>query len=265
MMISTASEFHLPSREELAELFREKHGEPGQAGWSPRRRFQFGYYIPADVYEAVIKTLVFDGCSWVDVGGGHSIFPDNPRLAHSLVSRCSLVVAVDPSENVYRNAFVHERVRCQIGDYRPDRQFDLASLRMVAEHIAEPENAIQDLNRLLRPQGFVLVFTANRFSPITLISRLVPFKLHHPIKKLFWGGDEKDTFPVQYKMNTRRSLHRLFEANGFEEHSFAFLDDLAVFHRFRYMNYVELILWRVLRQVGLRYPENCLLGVYRKK
>ena len=64
--------------------------------------------------------------SWLDVGGGHNIFPENPALAEALVSRCSTVVAVDPSANVHDNRFVQERVQAFIEDYRTDQQFDLA-------------------------------------------------------------------------------------------------------------------------------------------
>jgi hypothetical protein len=99
----------LPSGNDLEQLFQQKYARSDKVGWAPLRRHDFGYYLPADVYEACVSKQVFDGCSWVDVGGGHDIFPDNPALARSLVSRCSLVVAVDPSENVRNNDLVHRR------------------------------------------------------------------------------------------------------------------------------------------------------------
>ena len=152
------------------------------------------------------------------------------------------IVAVDPSYNVYANEVVHHRVRCPIEDYLPGRQFDLATMRMVAEHVAEPKKVTSALHRLLRPGGFAIILTVNLYSPITLISRLVPQRLHHPVKKLFWGGEEKDAFPVQYKMNTRGKLARLFEEQGFQERAFLHVDDLALFGRFRYLNYLEILL-----------------------
>jgi SAM-dependent methyltransferase len=226
---------------------------------------QFGYYLPSDVYEAVVKQHVFIGCSWIDVGGGHHIFPENPTLSRSLATRCSLVVAVDPSENVNRNPFVHQRVQCLIEEYQTDRQFDLATLRMVAEHVVAPEKVVQALSRLLQPGGIVIILTVNLWAPITVISRLTPFKLHHPIKKLFWGGEVEDTFPVQYKMNSRATLHRLFSARGFREVRFAYLDDLSTFGRFKRLNYLELLAWRTFQKTGHYYPESCLLGVYQRQ
>lgn len=183
-----SSPVQLPSRSDLDRLFREKYGDPTEIGWSPRRRYRFGYYLPSDIYEAVVEKYVFEGCAWIDVGGGGAIFPDNSRLAERLASRCSRAVAVDPSDNVYKNKVVHERVRCQIEDYRTDRSFDLATMRMVAEHVKEPDKVAAALGRLLRPGGLAILLTVNAHSPITLVSRLVPQGLHYPIKRLFWGA-----------------------------------------------------------------------------
>src|ERR1044071_8320630 len=108
-----------PSRQELDSVFRIKYGQPDAAGWSPRTRLQADYFLPADVYEAVVSRHVLPGCRWIDVGGGHSLFPTNPELSKIVAARCSKVVAVDPSANVERNPFVHERYRTTIEDYMP--------------------------------------------------------------------------------------------------------------------------------------------------
>lgn len=255
----------LPSPAELEELFRSKYGDPETTGEAPRRRFRFGYFTPADIYESVVSRRVTAGCLWLDVGGGHSIFPENPGLARTLVARCAKVVAVDPSENVLRNDLVHERVQCFLEQYDPGVPFDLATMRMVVEHVERPESFVGALARLVRPGGMAVVFTVNLWSPITLLSRLVPFRLHHPIKRLFWGAEEEDTFPVCYRMNTPEVLRRLFERAGFAQQLSVKLDDLSASGQFKLLNYLELLAWRGLRRAGLRYPESCLLGVYVRR
>ncbi|AMV38193.1 class I SAM-dependent methyltransferase [Planctomyces sp. SH-PL62] len=254
-----------PSPRELEAFFLQKHGKPETVGWAPRRRFRFGYFLPMDVYELVVGKCVDPGCNWLDVGGGRAIFPENPRLARELVSRCEKVVAVDPSDNVQRNDFVHERHQLMLQDFEAREQFDLATMQMVVEHVDQPESFVDALARLVKPGGTVVVFTVNRWSPLTLISWLVPFRFHHPIKHFFWGGEEEDTFPVAYRMNTRRTLSRLFGRSGFDEVDFLRLDDLSTFGGFKVMNLVELAAWSALKAVGLGYPENCLLGVYRRR
>ena len=254
-----------PTAAELTSLFRQKYGDPEAVGWAPRRRFRFAYYLPSDVYECLVGKLVAPGCAWLDVGGGHAVFPENAAWARALVSRCARVVAVDPSDNVHRNGFVHERVQGTLEEYRSNTPFDLATMRMVVEHVSHPEDFVGALARLVKPGGAAVVFTVNRLSPIGLLTWLLPFRWHHPIKRFFWSGEEEDTFAVHYLMNTRKTLRRLFETAGFEEEAFARLDDLSAFGRFRSLNYLELLAWRGLKAVGLSYPEHCLLGVYRRR
>jgi 2-polyprenyl-3-methyl-5-hydroxy-6-metoxy-1,4-benzoquinol methylase len=255
----------LPTPQELEALFLQKHGDSEAIGWAPRRRFRTGYYLPAEVYESLVSKLIVPGCAWLDVGGGHAIFPENPGLARELAARCAKVIAVDPSENVFRNEFVHERVQSTLEQYHPDAQFDVVTMRMVVEHVSSPKDFVGALARLVRPGGTAVVFTINHWSPLSVLSWVLPFRLHHPIKRLVWGGEEKDTFPVQYRMNTRAKLRRLFEQAGFEERALVKLDDLSAFGGFKWLNYVELLVWRGLRRVGLGYPENCLLAVFRRR
>jgi len=99
---------------------------------------------------------------------------------------------------------------------------------------------------------------------LTWASRIIPFRWHYPIKKLLWGGEEADTFPVEYKMNTRRKLSVTLGSAGFKEVAFEHLDDLALFGNFRFLNLLELILWKGFRWLRWTYPENCLLAVYQK-
>jgi SAM-dependent methyltransferase len=254
----------LPTRKELDAVFLLKHGSPETTGWAPQRRYRNGYFTPADVYETLVARFVQPGIRWLDVGGGHAVFPDNPRLARQLVDRAAHVAAVDPSDNVHQNEFVQERFQGFLEGFTSAEPFDLATMRMVVEHVVAPESFVGALSRLVKPGGHAIVYTVNRWAPITLLSWAVPFNLHHTAKRLFWASEEKDTFPVQYRMNTRRTLKRLFHGAGFEERLFAKLDDVTTLGGFRRLNRLELLLWKGFRGVGLAYPENCLLGVYRR-
>jgi SAM-dependent methyltransferase len=252
------------AKSHLTEIFRMKYGDPAAAGPSPRRRFRVGYFTPDDVYECLVAQLVTERTAWLDVGGGRDVFPSNPGLAQILADRCAVLVGVDPSENLNENPFVHERAVTAIEDFESERTYDLATLRMVAEHITAPEAAVASLARLVRPGGKVVVYTVNRWSPVSVLAWLIPFHLHHPLKRVFWNTEERDTFPVAYRMNTRKDLAQLFRRGGFRECHFAYLDDCRTFYRFPLLNGMELSVWRLLKGMGLNYPENCLLGVYER-
>ena len=73
-------------------------------------------------------------------------------------------------------------------DYRTDRQFDLVTLRMVAEHIEHPAAAMAALSRLVRPGGLVVIYTVAKFSPASLVAAVTPMSFHHVAKRALWGG-----------------------------------------------------------------------------
>ena len=254
----------LPDRDRLERIFRLKYGEPGELGWGPRMRRRFSYYTPDDVYEAVVDSLVGAGCAWLDVGCGRDLFPNNAALARQISERAGSLVGVDPAPTIEENPDLHESVRASIEDFESDRAFDLVTLRMVAEHVERPERVLAALARCTGPGGHVVVYTVNRFSPVPLITGIVPFALHHPVKRVLWRSEKKDTFPTCFRMNTRRNLRELFAAAGFDEAGFYYLDDCRTFGRFRPLAFAELCVRWCLRRFGLRYPENCLLGIYRR-
>ena len=254
-----------PVPEELDRVVNLKHGPLEQTGWGPQMRNRFGYYLPGEWYEGVVGNLVSPKTRWLDVGCGRFLFPNNPRLSSELSSRCTLLRGVDPDPTILENPYVHESVQISIDDYQGDRTFDLITLRMVAEHIQSPNNLMQRINEIAVPGCRVVIFTIFQWSPIPILTKLIPFSLHHAIKKVLWGTEEKDTFPVAYKMNTRRELNKVFESNGFRECFFSYLDDCSGFGRFRFLSFCELSLRQMLNAMGLHYPEVCLLGVYQKE
>ena len=258
----TVGDDFLPGRADLDRLFAAKYGPPESTGPGPRRRLRYGYFTPDDYYEATVDRLLRPGDRWLDVGGGRDVFPSNHALSRELADRAGRLVAVDPSPNVHENPFAHERTEAFIEDYAGEGGFDLLTLRMVAEHIADPDRAAATLARLAAPGGRVIVYTINVWSPVSLAAWAIPFGLHHPIKKVLWRTEEKDTFPVTYRMNTRRALARVMGRHGFREVAFTYLDDCRTFARFRGLNHVELVARSGAAAVGLSYPENCLLGVY---
>lgn len=258
-----------PTTELRDELFIEKYGPLDELPWPPRQRRNAGYALPADLYEAVVARHIAEGMNWLDVGGGHELFPHNPSLGARLAGLCDRLVVVDPSANVQKNRYAHDRVQSVLEDFHPDRPFALVTMRMVVEHVEQPDLFLAALRGCLRPGGRAIVFTVNARSPLSVVSRLTPFWLHHPIKKLFWsyrweGIEKEDTFPAYYRMNTRRRLAQLFVNAGFREVAFFNLDDLSTFGKFRFLNQMELQLWKFLHRCRIRYPENCLLGVYER-
>ena len=174
------------------------------------------------------------------------------------------MTGIDPDPAVHQHRWLHHREECTIEEFQTNRRYDLISMRMVAEHIEDPAATVGKLGGLTREGGRVVVYTVNRWSPVSLLAAATPTRFHVMAKKRIWGVAEEDTFPTFFRMNTRRSLRRVFEGNGFAEEGFLRLNDCRALARWRVTAFAELAAERMLRAVGLRYPEYCLLGVYRK-
>ncbi|MDP9096908.1 MAG: class I SAM-dependent methyltransferase, partial [Pseudomonadota bacterium] len=222
-----------------AEFLAVKYGDLSAGGWGPRLRAQFGHVTPDDRYEYVVSQRVTPGVDWLDVGCGRHLFPHNMTLAERLAERCGSLTGIDPSKNVFENELLDARECCLLQDFKPGRRYDLVTLRMVVEHIEDPVSAAAALAALVRPGGHVIIYTVNRMSPVSLLSAATPTSLHIEVKRALWGGEDKDTFPTVYKMNTRRALAALFTAAGFVEERFEYLADTRVSNGFRWLNTLE--------------------------
>jgi SAM-dependent methyltransferase len=235
-----------------------------QLGWSPRMRQRFGYFTPDEWYEAIILLLVDKNTEWLDVGCGRGLFPFNPNLERLLSSRCRLLVGVDPEDNIDQHPLLHERYKCTVEQFTTPRQFDLITLRLVAEHVVDPQATVAALARLSRAGGRIVIYTVSKYSIVSLLAAVTPLSLHQCTRARLWGSAPQDTFPTTYRMNTRKRLLRLFSSSGFAEESFYYLNDCCTLARWKWTTLLELSAERALRGLGVRYPEVCLLGVYRK-
>jgi SAM-dependent methyltransferase len=249
----------------MDEMLAFKYGPAESRGWGPRLRERFGYSRPGDWYEAMLFALVGPETEWLDIGCGRNVLPIDPDGARHLASRCRRLVGVDPSENVMENPLLHERAQCQIEEYQSASQFDLVTMRMVAEHIADPISLMQCLSRLVRPGGHVLLYTVARFSPAAVAAAVTPMAVHHGVKRLLWRSEQRDTFRVAYRMNTRGALRRLFTTADFVEEDFRYLDDCCALAQWKWPSVVELAIWKAFHTFRIPYPERNIVALFRKR
>jgi 2-polyprenyl-3-methyl-5-hydroxy-6-metoxy-1,4-benzoquinol methylase len=250
--------------EALRDVARLRMPVSGVLGWGPALLARFDYYTPDEWYEAALASRVTQDTDWLDVGCGWRLLPQNPRLAQLLAERCRSVAGVDPDPSIQRNPLLDEKYQCRLEDLDTDRRYSLISLRMVAEHIANPDAAVAALGRLTTDGGLAIVYTVHKWAPVSLATAATPMWLRHKAKRFLWGSNPSDTFPTVFRLNTRKRLARIFAAHGFREESYSLLDDCRTLQRWKTCLRAELSLRRALRAAGLRYPEVCILGVYRR-
>lgn len=175
-----------------------------------------------------VDALLQPGDTVLDFGAGRGVrhydagSPYTRRL-RSLKGRCSRVVGVDIDPAIATNPSIDEAVVISAGDKLPfqDAAFDLILSDFVFEHIAEPTWAARELDRVLKPGGWLCVRTTNRNGYVAVANRIIPARL---AKKILAGAQperkDKDVFAAPYRMNTLAALKVLFPANRYEHTCF---------------------------------------------
>ena len=105
-----------------------------------------------------------------------------------------------------------------------DGSVDLIMSRSVFEHLSDPLSVYKEFARILRPGGQVIFLTANMWDYGTLVARTIPNRFHARIVKYTEGREEDDTFPTEYKTNTRKTVENLATASGLEIDYFEYLN-----------------------------------------
>lgn len=250
-----------PDSDELKRFYQKYHGEVNDQGWRVRLRAKFSYFKPVVSYQAIVERLVKSKTQWIDIGGGKTIFQHNDELSRELSSRANFLVGVDPSGTLEQNPFVHEKAITLLENYKTDKVFDLATLRMVAEHVENPDIFVRSLAKLIAGSGYIVILTPNKWAIASVFASILPHKFH----VLFARRLSEDVFPTCYRMNTKRELHRIFDDNGFDEVGFAYLADCVIGQRYHSIYSCELLLWKILSFFRIRYPENNILAVYQRR
>ena len=181
------------------------------------------------IFYTIINALLGAEKTVLDFGAGRGSSAEWPLLYKrrllDLRGKCAEVTGFDVDPVVERNPQVDRAVVGKIGDPLPfgDAQFDVIVSRSAFEHIADPVACAHELGRILKPGGWLCAWTPNRWGMVGIGGRLVPNALHGRLLRFFEPGrEEKDVFPTHYRMNTLRTLRRLFPSPTFEHASYTF-------------------------------------------
>lgn len=147
----------------------------------------------------------------LDLGAGAGIVTQMNFRDHA-----ARVCGVDLDPRVLGNAYLHEAKVANGADIPyEDGRFDVVFSDNVLEHLEEPVNVFTQVARVLKPGGYFLAKTPNRWHYMPIIARLTPHAFHRFYNRLR-GRAGIDTFPTRYRANSIGQLRRLAAATGFE-------------------------------------------------
>jgi SAM-dependent methyltransferase len=135
------------------------------------------------------------------------------------------VVGADVDPAVKGNEGVDERVLLVHGAPLPfsDESFDLICAFSVLEHLDDPKVTTAELARILKPGGWIVGWTPNRYGYVGVGARIVPRSLHRrALGMLEPRRQEEDSFAPLYRLNDRAALRHCFPPAQFDDFSYTY-------------------------------------------
>ncbi len=163
----------------------------------------------------------------LDFGAGRGRFGTSEsagaRVHTDLTGRVARYAAFDVDPVVLENPDTEDRHHAEIGAPLPfeDNSFDVIFSWMVLEHVADPDFYTSELDRILRPGGWICAGTPNKWGLTGIAARVVPNSLHvRVLAKLAPQRKEEDVFPTTYLLNTRSMIRRYFPPSRYQDCSY---------------------------------------------
>ncbi|MAN65055.1 class I SAM-dependent methyltransferase [uncultured Hyphomonas sp.] len=103
----------------------------------------------------------------------------------------------------------------------PDNHFDIIVADWVLEHLDDPVWFAAEMQRLLKPGGWLCARTPNKWGLTGVGARLLPNRFHSSmLHKLSDTRQEQDVFPTRYRLNTLSAVRRYFPERLWEQCSY---------------------------------------------
>jgi SAM-dependent methyltransferase len=172
----------------------------------------------------------------VDIGAGRGSLTEDTvqyrRQLRSLRGSVRRLIALDVDPVVLTNPTVDEAHVIDDGGRFPldDRSVDLAVSDWTFEHVVDSGMFCAEIDRVLRPGGWICARTPNKWGYIGIGARAVPNRFHNAgLSRLQPWKKEIDTFDVAYRLNTRRQLQFYFPTACYDHFVYTMNNEPAYF------------------------------------
>lgn len=108
----------------------------------------------------------------------------------------------------------------------PDNTFDACVSNYVNEHISDPRRHLQEVRRVLKPNGVYIFRTPNSFHYTAIVSRLTPHWFHKRVANRLRNlpPESHDPYPTCYKLNSRARVEQYASELGFAVDQFRIIE-----------------------------------------
>lgn len=172
-------------------------------------------------------------------GRGRGIIDDPVpyrRALRTLKGKCQKVIGLDIDEAVRENPGVDEAHVVAPGKPIPvpHNSIDLILSDASLEHVRDPGFVAGELDRVLKPGGWICARTPNRWGYVAMGATLIPERWHPRLLRVLQPHRKIiDVFPSYYRLNTLRSLKRYFPPARYRHFTYGYFSEPAYFGRSR--------------------------------
>ena len=154
-----------------------------------------------DAYNELITSYMAKESIWVDIGCG-----DNFSV-ETFGSKARLAVGIDLLLPQHKTAALFI-----CGDIRhlpiSSEIADLVTLRFVVEHLPYIPSDFTEIERILKPGGYIVMITPNLWSPFVFVAQLLPSVLKRKILHALYTVDESEVIPTYHLLNTPSQIRK---------------------------------------------------------
>ena len=156
-------------------------------------------------FHELCASVIPTGGNILEIGSGPS------NVTSSYLNSLGKLHGVDPDPDILTNdALESAHVLTDEVYPFPDNTFDACVSNYVNEHIADPLLHLQEVCRVLKPNGVYVFRTPNRFHYIAVASYLTPHWFHKLVANRLRNlpANSHDPYPTQYRFNTRAKIEQ---------------------------------------------------------
>jgi SAM-dependent methyltransferase len=185
--------------------------------WQERYQARFynrdqGWLDGTTEFHQLCAAHIPPGSRILEIGAG----PSNPTS--EFLATLGELHGIDPDPAVADNKSLRTAQTLTADRYPfSDGAFDACVSNYVLEHIQNPGSHFSEVRRVLRPHGFFLFRTPNRYHYVALVARATPHAFHELVANPSRGRPREahHPYPTAYLLNSGSAVRRAAAIHGF--------------------------------------------------
>lgn len=190
-----------------------------------------------EIYDEILKDQLDTQKVWIDCGCG------NNETVKDFIELAKVAIGVDIIDLNFANINKSNFIKADIKQLPlPSDYADLITLRFVVEHFNKYEKYFNELARVIKKGGRIIILTTNLLCPFIIIPRLLlPYRLKNRILTGLFKVKDKEIFPTFHNMNTPNKFKKL--SKTFRINKVIFISDLNYIRKWVFILY---LIWHKL-------------------